>query len=310
MTTLRFNENFGSLNADRLLSPSNSTTFGLTGDDILSSTPYSDFNILAGGADNDTYNIGYSSSTTIIDTGGIDRIVATSLGFYDPYTYAATIDGGKHVLVKNFRNGTQISVANWKSSVYSIESITLADGTYSLPFIASTLDKQPNYLGDISINQLINYGILPQGTSSSVLLEFIEYISLTEIAKISDLNQPSLPVITTQKSNLSIIVQPGIIDHGAVYLENLSENFTFHNGIIASHTIDYAGVTFNYSDIDSVIMTVARDGEFTEEFAQEISDYATEAAGISYHGAVQLVGAAYINDTLLFVAGTDGSYIS
>ncbi len=310
MATLRFNENFGTLNADRLLSSSNSTTFGLTGDDTLSSAPYSEFNILAGGAGNDTYNIGYGSSTTIIDTGGIDRIIAPSLGFYDPYTYAATLDGGKHILVSNLRSGTQISVANWKSPTYSIESITLADGTYSLPLIASTLNKQPNYLGDLSINQLINYDILPQGTSSSDLLEFIEYISLTEVAKISALNQPPLPTITTQKSNLSIIVQPGILDHGAVYLENLIENFTFHNGTIASHTIEYAGETFNYSDIDSIIMTVTRDGEFTEEFAQEISDYAAEAAGISYHEAVQLVGAPYINDTLLFVAGSDGSYIS
>ena len=88
--------------------------------------------------------------------------------------------------------------------------------------------------------------------------------------------------------------------------------FDFLEEVAPDMELDVIALCCDYceSDIDSIIMTVTRDGEFTEEFAQEISDYAAEAAGISYHEAVQLVGAPYINDTLLFVAGSDGSYIS
>jgi hypothetical protein len=76
-----------------------------------------------------------------------------------------------------------------------------------------------------------------------------------------------------------------------------------------SHTISYNGVGFNYSEIDGLITTVVRDGEFTEEFAYEISESFPSVGSISYATAVALVGASQIDDVLLYVANADGSLV-
>lgn len=306
---MKLSQSFGSLNSDHLSSPSNTITFGLNGNDSLSSVPNSEFNVLAGGAGNDTYYAGKGATTTIVDTGGErDSIIALDLGLNNPYTYAATIDGGSHILVRNIQTGTQIAVANWQQPNYAIESVTLADGTYSLDFIKGALYSMPGYLGDISTEQLIQYGILPPGTTSSDLLNLINQISVTEVVKIAELSSQATPNV--QNASLSIIVAPGVLDDKAVFLENLKETLTYQNGTLVSHTVEYAGTAYNYSDLDRIITTVVRDGEFTQEFAQEIADFDAGAAGIPYQTAVQLIGQAHINDTLLYVAGADGSYIS
>lgn len=306
---MKLSQSFGSLDADHLSSLSNTITFGLNGNDSLSSAPNSEFNVLAGGAGNDTYYAGKGAATTIVDTGGErDSIIALDLGLNNPHTYAATIDGGSHILVRNIQTGTQIAVANWQQPNYTIESVTLADGTYSLDFIKGALYSMPGYLGDISTEQLIQYGILPPGTTSSDLLDLINQISVTEVAKIAELSSQATPNV--QNASLSIIVAPGVLDDKAVFLENLKETLTYQNGTLVSHTVEYAGTTYNYSDLDRIMTTVVRDGEFTQEFAQEIADFDAGAAGIPYQTAVQLIGQAHINDTLLYVAGADGSYIS
>lgn len=76
-----------------------------------------------------------------------------------------------------------------------------------------------------------------------------------------------------------------------------------------SHTISYNGVSFNYSEIDGLITTVVRDGEFTEEFAYEISESFPSVGSISYATAVGLVGISQIDDVLLYVANADGSIV-
>jgi hypothetical protein len=89
-----------------------------------------------------------------------------------------------------------------------------------------------------------------------------------------------------------------------VYLKGLTETVS-----ATSHTIGYAGSSFNYSDVDVLLITVLCDGEFTEEFAQEISASFPSVAGIDYDTAVFLVGAPNIEDVLIQVAGADGSYV-
>jgi hypothetical protein len=76
------------------------------------------------------------------------------------------------------------------------------------------------------------------------------------------------------------------------------------------HTIQYAGMTFDYSQIDSLITTVIRDEEFTTEFTKEINDYLKVDANIAYKVAVGLVGVGNIDSVLLNVAGADGSYVN
>ena len=88
-------------------------------------------------------------------------------------------------------------------------------------------------------------------------------------------------------------------------LKGLSE---INNGTV--HTLTYNGHVFNYAEVDSLLTTVVRNGEFTAEFAQEIADSYPTAAGITYNTVVSLVGAADLDNLLIAVAGADGSYAS
>ena len=89
-----------------------------------------------------------------------------------------------------------------------------------------------------------------------------------------------------------------------LYLGNLTETVT-----TTSHTVEYAGIIFNWPEVDSFVTTVVRDNEFTEEFAKEISDAFPSVAGISYQTALTIIGNNGIQDVLLMVAGADGNYV-
>lgn len=89
-----------------------------------------------------------------------------------------------------------------------------------------------------------------------------------------------------------------------LYLENLTEVITED-----SHIINYAGVDYDYAEVDGFVMTVIRDGEFTQEFSQEIADEFPEASGISYSTAVGLIGVEQIGNAIISVAKADGSLV-
>jgi uncharacterized delta-60 repeat protein len=118
-----------------------------------------------------------------------------------------------------------------------------------------------------------------------------------------------LPVVKTEKHNLSVIVDKGVLGVDAVLLKGLTETSTLTDGVVTKHSVEYAGVTFDYAQIDSLITTVTRDGEFTSEFTKEINEYLNTNANISYSAAVGIVGVAKIDGTILIVAGADGNYV-
>ncbi len=71
----------------------------------------------------------------------------------------------------------------------------------------------------------------------------------------------------------------------------------------------YRGIQFNYADIDPLIMTVLRDGNFTDEFRQEIADLVPSLKDISFDVAVKFVGTANIDSVIVNVAGADGNFV-
>ena len=89
-----------------------------------------------------------------------------------------------------------------------------------------------------------------------------------------------------------------------VYLKDLTEVVTAD-----SHIIYHAGTAFEYSEVDPIIMTVVRNGNFTDEFTDEIADVYPTYAGVSFNTAVALVGQFNIDETLLSVAVADGNYV-
>jgi hypothetical protein len=117
-------------------------------------------------------------------------------------------------------------------------------------------------------------------------------------------------VKTYETHTLSIIVDKGILGPGAVLLKDLTEKKTLTDGVITAHSVEYAGSTFDYNQIDALITTVVRDGEFSEEFKKELTDAMPSTSSLIYKDAVLLVGVNNINTQLIYIAGIDGSYIS
>jgi hypothetical protein len=117
------------------------------------------------------------------------------------------------------------------------------------------------------------------------------------------------PVLTNETHTLAAIVDRGVLGLEAVLLKGLLEKVTLTDGVVTSHTITYGSNTYEYTQVDPLIMTVTRDGDFTTEFKQEISALAPTAANLTYSDAVQLVGSVAIDTVLLHIAGVDGLYV-
>ena len=116
----------------------------------------------------------------------------------------------------------------------------------------------------------------------------------------SDSQPPALPTEPTQTFSLDILVSL----FGEVFLlKGLNESKSSD-----THTVEYNGEVFNYEDVDFFVTTVVRDGEFTDEFAQEIADAYPEVAGIKYSVAASIVGSS-LDEIIIQVAGADGNYV-
>lgn len=122
-----------------------------------------------------------------------------------------------------------------------------------------------------------------------------------ELSDFVDSSTPSWPTPSKGVHTLDVIVDI----FGEVFLlKNLTEVVDE-----STHTIRYNETVFSYSDVDSFVMTVVRDGEFTAEFSQEIAQSFPIHAGIKYSTIVAIVGVSTTDNLLLSVAGADGSYV-
>ncbi|NCZ75614.1 MAG: hypothetical protein EBX65_09025 [Betaproteobacteria bacterium] len=110
-------------------------------------------------------------------------------------------------------------------------------------------------------------------------------------------------------SSLTVLVDKGVLGTEPVLLKDLVEEVTTTGTTVTAHTLNYNGTKFNYKDVDALITTVIRDGNFTDEFRKEITDLYPTLGNISYTEAVVLVGAANIDAVLISVAGADGNYV-
>ncbi len=148
-----------------------------------------------------------------------------------------------------------------------------------------------------------------------IVLKNFEYVSFKDLGlKSLDFLVPPATA-TTPVSSSSSGSNGGVAGNTLDVIVNLFGTVSMLKGLIevnngTVHTLSYNGTVFNYAEIDPLITTVVRNGEFTAEFAQEIADAYPSAAGIKYNTVVSLVGAAAIDDLLMSVAGSDGSYVS
>ena len=134
-----------------------------------------------------------------------------------------------------------------------------------------------------------------EGSETAVFTLYAEADNFFEASSTSVL------ILDTSFEKLDVIVE---LFGEVFYLSGLKESITSD-----SHTVEFNGVNFNWSDIDPFVTPVVRGGEFTQEFAQEIADAYPSVAGISYSMAVALVGVEGLQGILMKVAGADGNYV-
>ena len=182
---------------------------------------------------------------------------------------------------------------------YSIAGVTSADLTSGL--LTGTVAAGSD--GKASINIGIKADNLTEGAETLTL-------TLSGAAASTIVKDTSLSQTTTEIHTLSVIVDKGILGADAVILKGLVEKMTLTNGVISNHTVQYGTSIFDYSQIDSLIMTVTSDGNFTAEFRKEITDLLPAAANFSYQDTVKFVGTANIDNVILYVAGADGNFVS
>ena len=84
---------------------------------------------------------------------------------------------------------------------------------------------------------------------------------------------------------LSVLVDKGVLGPFPRFLPDLTEEITMTGNTDTSHTVSHQGTKFKYSDIDALITTVIRNGEFTEEFRKEIADQYPTIGNIAYKDA-------------------------
>jgi hypothetical protein len=114
----------------------------------------------------------------------------------------------------------------------------------------------------------------------------------------------------TETNTLSVIIKPGVISLNPTLLSDITETKIYKNNILINHNVNYQGVKYEYIQVDSLITTVTRNGEFTSEFSLEIDDYLGFKSNYTYDAAVKLVGTNNIESVIIFVAGADGDYIN
>ena len=252
-----------------------------------------------------------SNGDVILDETDDWVVVEPNISLWDGYGLDATGMDDKsrypYVVYVHSDGETEVN-PNAYPFLPGIEFISVGDFKYNLSidpgetisiihFAAKAEDLNEAITKAEWLSTLPNEAII--GLSEQQLSQIVNF-SLTS----ASLVDPEVPSISGTQSSLSLIVKEGVLGGDAVYLQDLIEVRNEND-----HVVQYAGVNFNFSEIDSLVMTVCRNGEFTDEFSNEISETFPEFEGISYSTALALIGQPNMEGTLLMVAGFDGNYV-
>lgn len=189
-------------------------------------------------------------------------------------------------------------------------------GPNSNSFAASVLNAvglNVQEILDVSIpGDLTTSNIMFKAIAGEISLDHLGFIglqnTLNEVEFADGSGAPSEDSIVTEHS-VTAIIDEGVLGSDALILTGLTETITKEGGVVITHTVSYQGQAYNMAEVDSLLMFVTRDGEFTPEFTAELNALAPGTAGLGYSQLVTLVGNNNINAVLLHIAGSDGDFI-
>ena len=139
----------------------------------------------------------------------------------------------------------------------------------------------------------------------------LDITGVTDIAGNAGIQSQNIEVNISEtiEQVISVIVDRGVLGADPVFIENIVQTKLLENGEVVSNKLAYSGVDYDYEQLSSIVTVVTRDGQFTQEFTDEITVSFPEYSEISYDEAIELVGSSKIGETLLVVAGADGNYV-
>jgi len=168
---LRFEETIGGAGDDMFRVTEGEIALGLGGDDRFETRPGNDFVIAMGGPGNDVYVAEDNAVITVGDTGGAsDTLVADGIGFSWTTSFAATLNGGRHLVAGDTATGQTVYVLNWRDPAFRIETIDLADIEVGFQELASVIEGRPNFLGDLAWRE-----VSPENPTSAQVAEALSF---------------------------------------------------------------------------------------------------------------------------------------
>jgi hypothetical protein len=270
---------------------------------LLDSRGYSIESAYNGGAADDP-NIGFiptASGTYYLEASsfysgktGSYTVRVNSAGTFTINSATSQVNEGSTVTF----NLTMTNVTSGTSLNYEISGVTASD--ISRSNLSGTVTVGPDGKATISIP-----------IAADNLTEGDEILTVTAQGKSASttIKDTSQSVPTTSKNSLTVLVNKEVLGPNPVILKDLVEEITSNGSTVTSHLIIYNGVKFNYADVDALITTVVRNGNFTDEFRNEILDLAPNLKDVKYEDLVKLVGVGNIDDVILNVAGADGNFV-
>ena len=297
--------------------------WGMRGDDRIIGQGGDD--IIYGGLGNDEL-IGNGGSNTLYGGEGDDNyFIMTSLG---TDTFVEDSNEG----IDTINTGFSFSIANIENieNLYSLNDtespLTLIGNELDNIFKSSggnclieggkgidTVSYKNSYAYD-SCYIYIEQGELKvrKGNDSIDILRNIEFIMFSDRA--IDLATAFIdvvaPVVLTTVYRTTIIGDKNIVGPNPILIRDLPETVVKTDGKITEQYFMYEETRYDYEAIDSLITVVTRDGEFANEFSQEMVDSDRSIANKTYSDIVGIVGTLNIDNWIISTAGSDGDFVN
>ena len=214
-------------------------------------------------------------------------------------------------------NSSADSYDEGQSALFSLVTANLAAGTF-VAYTLSGISESDLESGSLTGTAVVGESgttVISIPLAADTLTEGAETLTITlddsssTTASLVVNDTSKNPVIMTTTHLTSILVDEGVLGALPVILEGLTENIEETDGVTTNHVFSFNGSDYDYDDISPFIMIVLRDNEFTDDFRNELADFAPEYKNLTYQEAVAAVGLVGISDAIITVAGADGNYI-
>ena len=113
-----------------------------------------------------------------------------------------------------------------------------------------------------------------------------------------------IPDPQDETNEVNIVVAPNVIGNLPVYVAGLTERKRYSGSLLVSHTLEYAGVVYDYDDVDQYLTIVERGGTFTDNFRSEMLYVVSLLSPAELKG---VLGSSY-SDAIIFIVGFDGDF--